>query len=138
MSGMVRRATTCYMSDGSERGPAYAFWVRVRTEQAERGWSDSELYRRSGVSRNTIKGLKTRTRTEADTVNKLADALEIPRDEAYRLAGLLPSDDPAPSIDTVAVDARLAILNERIYSEEQREAMLRLHDLFAGTNRDKD
>jgi transcriptional regulator with XRE-family HTH domain len=138
MSGMVQRATTCYMTDGSERGPAYAFWLRVKTKQAERGWSDSELYRRSGVSRNTIKGLKNRTRTEADTVNNLADALDIPRDEAYRLAGLLPSDEPAPQIDTVAVDARLAILHEPIYTEEQRQAMLTLHDFFAGTGRDED
>lgn len=122
------------MTDRSERGPAYAFWLRVKTEQASREWTDSELFRRSGVTRNTINGLKTRKRVGAATINSLADVLDIPRPEAHKLAGLVPPDDEQP--DTEAADAREAILRDPIYSEEQREAMLRLHDLFARTNRE--
>ncbi|MBM0274102.1 helix-turn-helix domain-containing protein [Micromonospora tarensis] len=121
------------MVEQSERGPAYNFWARVKSEQATRGWSDSELFRQSGVTRNTINGLKTRKRVEAATVNAIADALDIPRDKAHVLAGLVPSDDEQP--DTEAADAREAILRDPIYNDEQRAAMLQLHDLFARTNR---
>lgn len=120
------------MVEQSERGPAFNFWARVKSEQATRGWTGSELFRQSGVTRNTINGLKTRKRVEATTVNAIADALEIPRDEAHVLAGLVPPDDEQP--DTEAASAREAILRDPIYSDEQREAMLRLHDLFARTN----
>ncbi|MGC4769240.1 helix-turn-helix domain-containing protein [Micromonospora sp. DT44] len=116
----------------AERGPAYAFWARVKAEQATRGWTDSELFRRSGVTRNTINGLKTRERVTASTVNDLADALEIPRDEAHKLAGLVPADDEP---DGEAANAREAILRDPIYNDEQRAAMLQLHDLFARANR---
>ncbi|MEV4384363.1 helix-turn-helix transcriptional regulator [Micromonospora sp. NPDC049580] len=122
------------MVEQSERGPAYNFWVRVKAEQAARGWTDSELFRQSGVTRNTINGLKTRKRVEAATVNAIADALEIPRDEAHVLAGLVPAEDEQP--DREAADAREAILRDQIYTEEQRAAMLHLHDLFARTNRE--
>lgn len=105
----------------------------MRAEQATRGWSDSELHRRSGVSRNTIKGLGSRKRVETPTITALADALDIPRAEAYELAGIVPPEKP--DTDTTAADAREAILRDPIYSDEQREAMLRLHDLFARTNR---
>ncbi|MFY1588950.1 helix-turn-helix domain-containing protein [Micromonospora sp. WMMD734] len=125
------------MTERSKRGPAFAFWRRMRAEQAARDWTDSELHRQSGVSRNTIKDLGIRTRVEAATISALADALGIPRREAYELAGIVPPEDDPQPIDTVAVDARLAILHDPIYSDEQREAMLTLHDLFANTNRDK-
>ncbi|MFG2059709.1 helix-turn-helix domain-containing protein [Micromonospora sp. NPDC048930] len=119
----------------AERGPAYNFWRRMKTEQANREWTDSELHRRSGVSRNTIKDLGTRTRVEAGTISALADALDIPRAEAYELAGIVPPADEQGEVDTEAADAREAILRDPTYNEEQREAMLRLHDLFARANR---
>lgn len=129
MSGSARRATTCYMTDRSERGPAYDFWVRVKAEQASLGWSDSELFRRSGVTRNTIAGLGTRKRVEAATINALADALDIPRDEAHKLAGLVPEDRPAR-----ASRVREAVLTDPIYTEDQRQAMLQLLDIFEQAN----
>lgn len=138
MSGLGQRATTCYMADGSGRGPAYNFWVRVKTEQAKRGWSDSELSRRTGVSRNTIKGLRARSRQSAETVNSVADALDIPRDEAYRLAGLIPSDDqPAaePAPESRVISAREAILLDPIYTPSQRRTMIELLDMFEQLNR---
>ena len=135
MSGTFLCATTCCMTERSERGPAFAFWRRMKAEQAARDWTDSELHRRSRVSRNTIKDLGIRKRVETATISALADALEIPRHEAYELAGIVPPEDAQPD---PAADARAAILRDRIYTDEQREAMLRLHDLFAKTNRPPD
>ncbi|WP_431728237.1 helix-turn-helix domain-containing protein [Verrucosispora sp. TAA-831] len=106
----------------------------MKAEQASRNWTDSELHRQSGVSRNTIKDLGTRKRVETATISALADALRIPRTEAYELAGIVPPDDEA-EVDSPAANARRAILAEPLYTEEQREAMLRLHDLFARSNR---
>lgn len=120
------------MTERSDRGVAYNFWVRVKTEQASRGWTDSELHRRSGISRNTIAGLKTRTRVEAGTINALAAALEIPQTEAHQLAGLVPADDEQPG---PASAAREAILNDPLYNDEQRQAMLQLLDIFDKANR---
>ena len=120
------------MTERSDRGVAYNFWVRVKAEQASRGWSDSELYRRSGVSRNTIKDLGIRTRVEAETINALAAALDIPQAEAHQLAGLVPATDDQPAR---ASAAREAILNDPLYDEEQRQAMLQLLDIFDKANR---
>ena len=72
MSGTCFRATTCYMTDESDRGVAYNFWLRVQSELASRGWTDVELNRRSGVPRSTVDRLKTGTRVQRATVNALA------------------------------------------------------------------
>lgn len=120
------------MAERVGRGPAYNFWVRVKAEQATRGWTDSELYRRSGVSRNTINGLETRKRVEAATVNALAEALDIPLAEAHQLAGLVPSDEQAPPAGGVSV--REAILADPNYTEQQRQTMLQLVDLIEQAN----
>lgn len=119
------------MTERSDRGVAYDFWVRVKTEQASRGWTDSELHRRSGISRNTIAGLKTRTRVEAGTINALAAALDIPQRDAHQLAGLV----PAAEQPSQASAAREAILNDPLYNDEQRAAMLQLLDIFDKANR---
>lgn len=121
------------MTERSERGVAYNFWVRVKAEQASRGWTDSELHRRSGISRNTISGLKTRQRVEAATINALAGALDIPQLEAHNLAGLVPNDEQQAR----GVSVREAILADPIYTEEQRQAMLQLVDIFEQANRSR-
>jgi transcriptional regulator with XRE-family HTH domain len=119
------------MTERSERGVAYDFWRRVKAEQAARGWTDSELHRRSGISRNTISGLETRKRVEAATINALADALDIPRAEAHQLSGLVPGGERPARASTV----REAILADLTYTDEQRETMLRLVDLIEQANR---
>lgn len=114
----------------TERGVAYNFWVRVKAEQASRGWTDSELYRRSGIARNTIAGLQSRKRVEAATINALADALDIPQAEAHQLAGLVPAEDQPARVSSV----REAVLTDPVYTEEQRQAMLQLLDIFEQAN----
>lgn len=120
----------------AQRGPAYDFWLRVKAEQANRGWTDSDLHRRSGVSRNTINGLKIRKRVEAGTVNALADALDIPREQAHQWSGLVPVDEQASHGERI-VSVREAIKHDTLYTEEQRRVMLQLVDMFAAANRSR-
>ncbi|MFD1940571.1 helix-turn-helix domain-containing protein [Nonomuraea mangrovi] len=76
----------------SESGlpPARRLWERVESERNNRGWTTVELQERSGVDRSTVSRLKTSKRSPLpETVNKLADTLGIPRQEALALAGLV-------------------------------------------------
>ncbi|WP_320066708.1 helix-turn-helix transcriptional regulator [Micromonospora sp. RTGN7] len=126
------------MTQGPERGVAYDFWWRVRTEQDARGWTDDELRNRSGVARTTVDRLQVGRRPPtARVVNALADALDIDMSEAHRLAGRTPA---APNADIgeaqePKVSAREAILADRIYTDQQRKTMLELLDIFEQANR---
>lgn len=125
MSGSCIRATTCYMAEGSERGVAYDFWVRVKDALADKGWTDTELHQRTGVARSTVNNLKTATRVSRRTVNKLAQALGIDSEEAWRLAGITPAGRGSRG-DGV----RAAIQKDPNYDDYQREAMLAFVDLI--------
>lgn len=94
----------------SESGlpPARAFWERVESERNSRGWTTVELQERSGVDRSTVSRLKTSKRSPLpETVNKLADVLDIPRDEALRLAGLV----AAPSVHDAVTAPQPAVVS---------------------------
>jgi len=109
-------------------GVAYDLWLRVRAEQASRGWTDVELQRRSGIPRGTVDRLRRGKRVpQARVVNALADALGIPRAEAARLAGLVP-EGPAPAAGQVSV--REAIQQDPTYTDEERAVLLALVDLI--------
>lgn len=120
------------MANGSDRGVAYDFWVRVKREQATRGWTDEELRRRAGgqVARTTIDRLEKGKRPPAaSTVNALAKALDIDLDEAHQLARLVPGG-PEPR----TVSAREAVRRDPMYTDTQRRTMLELMDIFERTN----
>jgi len=120
------------MAEEADRGVAHALWLRVRAEQAARGWNDVELQRHSGIPRGTVDRLRRGKRPpQPRVVNALADVLGIDRGEAHRLAGLVP-DRPAPG----QVSVREAILADPTYTEEQRRTMLALVDLIEKTNRE--
>lgn len=109
---------------------AYDFWRLVKAEQAKRGWTDVELERRSGISRNTVNALQRGKRPpSARVVNGLADVLGIDQQEAHELAGLVPR-----TVRTGAVSAREAIMADSQYTEKQRQQMLDLLDLFERVN----
>lgn len=138
--GYVRNMRPCYnvhMQSGSERGVGYAFWRRVKAEQAARGWTDAELSDRAGgLAWSTIDRLKKGKRPPlARVVNALADALEIDRAEAYRLAGRPPydptEDEPEPPADPGRSErAREAIRNDPLYDEWQRGVLLEIFDVI--------
>lgn len=119
------------MNREPERGVAYDFWVRVQTEQARRGWNDSELHARSGIPRTTVDRLKKGKRApQPNTVNSLAKALGIDLDEAHQLSGLVPRPPTEPDPGQPRVSVREAIMTEPAYSDDDRETLLRLLDII--------
>ncbi|SCL16509.1 DNA-binding transcriptional regulator, XRE-family HTH domain [Micromonospora pallida] len=135
--GYVRIVRTCYNLHMSERGVAYAFWLRVRSEQATRGWTDDELKERSGIARTTIDRLAKGKRPPlARVVNSLAKALDIDNDEAHRLAGRLPGEpdqaEGEPSPAERRISAREAVLNDPDLNDQQRAVILGVIDLITG------
>lgn len=103
------RATLHYMPDDA-RGIAYPLYVRVQRELALRGITTVELREKTGVARSTITNWRHVEQTpQPRTVNKVADYLGIPREEALRLAGILTDEDvPVPSFVRRAVRAYVA------------------------------
>ena len=64
----------------------------INTQLNEKGWSYSELARRSNLSKGTISNVMTGQQTAGwDFCHKIAKALKIPSETVFRLAGLLPS-----------------------------------------------
>lgn len=86
----------------------------------ERGWSHSELARRSGVSQAAISGTISGDRKAgADFCVKVAGALGEAPEKVLRLAGILPS----VSTDDPALDEAVELLKN--LSTEQRRLALR-------------
>ncbi len=138
--GYVRIVLPCYnmhVTQGPERGVAYDFWWRVRTELDARGWTEDELRSRTGVARTTVDRLQVGKRPPtARVVNALAEALEIDLTEAHRLAGRTPAPpSPGGENQSPQLSAREAILRDRIYTDQQKKAMLELLDIFDQANR---
>jgi len=118
------------MANESDRGVAYDFWKRVKSEQASRGWTDTELSGRSGIPRSTIDRLEVGKRPPASrVVNTLASVLGIDGDEARRLARVVPGPGKPGVVST-----RDAVLRDPIYTESQRATMLELLDVFERVN----
>jgi transcriptional regulator with XRE-family HTH domain len=64
---------------------------------SEKGWTQAELARRSGVSPAQITRVLSGERGLGEqSILAIAEALKLPPDEVYRAAGLLPQmgDDP--------------------------------------------
>ena len=61
-------------------------WIRLQREQ--RGWSQSELARRAGLSATAINLLESnrRRQPQSDTAQKLARAFDLSVEEMYRAA----------------------------------------------------
>lgn len=139
--GYVRIGTPCYNLHVTERGVAYQLWAAVEDERLTRGWSGVRMAEQLGLPRNTISRLKTSPRkAEPATVHKVADGLAklgvevdgkpITRETAERMAGLRPAAGGEPG----AVSVREAILADPVYTDEQRQAMLQLVDIFEQAN----
>jgi transcriptional regulator with XRE-family HTH domain len=94
-----------------ERGVAYEFWLKIENERVTRNWTQVELAKRAGLPTSTLNRLKMSTRKPyASTVARLADALNLDRTEAARLAGIVPNDntpdldDPHPDDEDLLAD----------------------------------
>ncbi|SCF26972.1 Helix-turn-helix domain-containing protein [Micromonospora carbonacea] len=132
---------SCYnmhVTQGPERGVAYDFWWRVRTEQGARGWTDEELRARTGVARTTVDRLQAGRRPPtARVVNALAEALDIDLTEAHRLAGRTPAPPVACTDEDGGsrVSAREAVRRDPAFTDQQRRTLLDLLDIFEQANR---
>lgn len=131
------RATNWYVAHISGAGVAYAFWLRVEQERAEKGWSKTELAeaatRRatsgSRIHRPTIDNLRTSTRApQPRIVNAIADALGIERAEAHQLAGIV--DPPRGG----SVSIREAIEQSGTMTDGQKQMLLDMVDALDAAN----
>ena len=94
-------------------------WLMSETQR--RGWNNSELSRRAGVVHSTISLLLNRkTNPGTDVCQGIARAFNMPPEDVYRRAGLLPNlpDDP-----NQAQEKRLCDLYRRL-PERLRERVI--------------
>ncbi|MBN1658283.1 MAG: helix-turn-helix transcriptional regulator [Anaerolineae bacterium] len=72
----------------------FVTWLIEELEQ--RGWTNSELARRAGVSPSTVSVILSRQKNPGpDFCLAIAGALRQPPEQVFRLAGILPSLPPA-------------------------------------------
>lgn len=70
-------------------------WLQAHMNQ--RGWSQSDMARASGINRAVInKVLSSQSKPAPETLESIARALRLPQETVFRAAGLLP---PSPSSD---------------------------------------
>lgn len=114
-----------------QRGVAYDFWLRLEQARVHNQLTKADLHERSGIARTTIDNLRTSTRTpQARIVHALADAVGLDRDEANRLAGLIP-----PERTEADSTVRNAIATSTVYTPQQKEALLAMVDALDEANR---
>lgn len=95
----------------------FSSWLVQELE--ERGLSQSDLSRMSGLSRGTVNNIVSGTRGRGpESLSAIARALKLPPEKLYRVAGLLPS--------AVKVDEEMEqILHEiaKLNKADQREVL---------------
>lgn len=77
----------------------------IQNKLDEKKWTQSDLSRVSGMSRQLVNYLMTEKSKSPtrDTVGRLAKAFKIPVEDIYREIGVLPpKEDPAPVIKATA------------------------------------
>lgn len=115
--GMEQRATTRYMTDHAPAAPLHA---AIEAALDEMGRDKVWLSREARLARSTINGWKTNPNApRAASVNRVADALGMGREEARRLAGLsgpqvIAAEEEAVTLSEVDTDALLAEIRRRI------------------------
>lgn len=102
------------------------FGARMRSLREARGWTRTDLARRSGVTKDTIRSIETgRTRTNIVTVEALAEGLAVPLSALF--------GDPMPMRITGKTDEILRKLGELRRDLEELEFLLQTKE---GENHD--
>ena len=102
------------------------FGARVRSLREARGWNRTDLARRSGVTKDTIRSIETgRTRTNIVTAEALAEGLAMPLSALF--------GDPMPMRITGKTDEILRKLAELRRDLEELEFLLQMKE---GENHD--
>lgn len=103
----------------------FAHWLEY--ELKKRGWSPSELARRSRLGNSTITRILNRTRNAGpDVCTAIAQALGEPPEKIFRLAGILP---PAASEDDPTY-TELTDLAHVLTPQERREVIYYINFLL--------
>lgn len=109
----------------------FATWLDKELEK--RGWNKSELARRANVGQSSISLIYSEKRNPGvEICLAIAKALDLPPEEVYRAAGLLPKKDPHSvleekalyiinSMETEAYQRRALSLLEYLKQEEEKE-----------------
>lgn len=102
------------------------FGARVRSLREARGWNRTDLARKSGVTKDTIRSIETgRTRTNIVTAEALAEGLAVPLSALF--------GDPIPMRITGKTDEILRKLGELRRDLEELEFLLQTKE---GENHD--
>ena len=102
------------------------FGARVRSLREARGWNRTDLARKSGVTKDTIRSTETgRTRTNIVTAEALAEGLAVPLSALF--------GDPIPMRITGKTDEILRKLGELRRDLEELEFLLQTKE---GENHD--
>lgn len=96
------------------------FVTWLNDEMNRRGWTNSELHRRSGMANSTISMILGGQKNPGwDFCAAIAKALDRPAEQVFRLAGLLP---PLPAGEDAAFQELIELA--RNMSPEDRKAVL--------------
>ncbi len=91
--------------------------ILINAKMASHQWSQSDLARKSGLNRAVIsKILSGNTKPTPDTCRDLALALELPIEQVFRAAGLLP---PQPKEDPLV--NLITYLSEQLPTDEDKQ-----------------
>jgi transcriptional regulator with XRE-family HTH domain len=109
--------------DRDRPAPARPLWERVEALRTQNGWTRTQLAQRAGVARTTIDKWKTQPRAPlASTIKDVATALGLDLDETLRLAGIVPGQEEAPTLEEANARLREA-LDKLDESERRRKAL---------------
>ena len=108
-------------STSNTKPPAFPVWLAQQLQM--RGWSISELARRSGYSHSLLSlVLASKQQPSAKFCAAVADALELSPETVLRHAGIMPSLDAG----YLAEENDLLRLFRTLRNPEDRRAVLRL------------
>jgi transcriptional regulator with XRE-family HTH domain len=106
--------------------PKHSLTEWIQENLAERGWSQSELARRSNLSSTTISDVLSGSAKPGFNFCKgVAQALGVPTEEVLRKAGLLP---PEPEETTTTRELMRSF--SQLTVEEQRMVIEMIHGLY--------
>lgn len=97
---------------------SFSDWLKQKL--VDKGWTQGELSRRSGVSRGAISNIiKNRRDPSPESCNQFADAFNMPAEDVLRRAGYLEALKP----DSAAVRQILEIVRQ-LNDADQKEVLM--------------
>lgn len=98
----------------------------IQSELTKRGWSQADFARRSGLTTGGVSMLLNQTRKPStDTLAIIAQVFNLPLEEVYRIAGLLP-----PIAKSTAQKEQLNYLYDHLKEVGQEDLISYAHFLL--------